>query len=43
LARLAPRLEPAGAEGLREMEPVYLRAGVARPLKPIDADGRTHH
>ncbi|MDH3198010.1 MAG: tRNA (adenosine(37)-N6)-threonylcarbamoyltransferase complex dimerization subunit type 1 TsaB [Candidatus Krumholzibacteria bacterium] len=43
LARLAPRLEPAGAQRLREMEPVYLRAGVAKPLKPIDADGRTHH
>jgi len=43
LARLAPGLAPVAAEELREMEPVYLRAGVAKALKPIDADGRTHH
>jgi len=41
LAALAPSLPALDADALRRVEPVYLRASVARPLKPIDADGRT--
>lgn len=43
LAQLAPERVPVGEGGLRELEPVYLRASVAKPLKPIDSDGHTHH